>query len=700
MQTNLGSQTAHRPPSCLGPWPFARGPGSRSVSIPIPRCGWVFAAVFVLALAPFGVSGQGAPVAAELSRSEEIRTLVARLQSPAVPPEEKANACRRLAIIGTKDAVPALAAMLSDEKLAHLARAALEPMPDPAAAAALRDALGQLQGKLLVGAINSVGFRRDGRATATLAGLLAHADTQVAAAAAAALGRIGTGEAAQRLQAALASAPANRRITLADACLTCAEGLGAAQPGKEAAAIYDRLCAGGFPDYVRTAAMRGAIAVRGAGGVALLVQQLEGDDQAMLAAAWGAARVLPGSSVTAALAAELPSLPVAKQVLLLHVLAERADKAALPVAIDAARAATAEVRLAAIQAVPRLDANGASLPILLQAIAAGQNPAEVDAAVVSLGQIGGADTNAKILAALGTAAPANRARLITVLGVRRAETARSQLMKYAEGADPEVSKAAFRALALVGRPGDLPELIRLSTGCRDEALKVPADLAVFGVAMKIEPATQRADPVVKALRAATTPQAKCSLLRPLGAIVKAMGSSPQAFDTVKSALGDSDAQVRDTALRCLAEWPDASPAPLLLDLAKRDPANRTLALRGGIRMAANVAAGRDPTSLAVLAWFIEANQLVRTTDEKLMIVSGLGSLKRIEGLRMLQPYLDDSAVKTEAALAVVEIAPALAATKDAADLRRVLDQIVRSTEDADVRRKAGKMAKSLPKKGA
>ena len=116
-------------------------------------------------------------------------------------------------------------------------------------------------------------------------------------------------------------------------------------------------------------------------------------------------------------------------------------------------------------------------------------------------------------------------------------------------------------------------------------------------------------------------------------------------------------------------------------------------------MAANVAAGRDPTKLDFLAWFSQANQAVRTKEEKLIIVSGLGSVKQIEGLQMLQPYLDDPSVQTEAALAVVEIAPALAATKHAALVKGELEKIAAATKDADVRRQAGKAAKSIqPKK--
>jgi hypothetical protein len=115
-------------------------------------------------------------------------------------------------------------------------------------------------------------------------------------------------------------------------------------------------------------------------------------------------------------------------------------------------------------------------------------------------------------------------------------------------------------------------------------------------------------------------------------------------------------------------------------------------LRGAIRMAANVAAGRERSPLNVLAAFVQANRAVRSKEEKMMIVSGLGSLRRPEAVPMLQPYLDDPEVKAEAALAIVQVAPALAGPKQAAALKGVLERIAATDKDEDVRRKAARLA--------
>ena len=119
-----------------------------------------------------------------------VPRLTAILKDSGASEYAKAKACQRLAVVGDKTAVPALAALLSDARLSHYARFALEPMPDPSAGEALRSALGKVKGSLLVGVINSIAHRRDGKALPALSKLRHDADPGVAKAAESALARI------------------------------------------------------------------------------------------------------------------------------------------------------------------------------------------------------------------------------------------------------------------------------------------------------------------------------------------------------------------------------------------------------------------------------------------------------------------------------------------------------------------------------
>jgi HEAT repeat protein len=192
---------------------------------------------------------------------EQADKLIAVLGSGA-PLKEKVDACRELARIGTEDAVPTLAKLLGDEKLSHMARYALEPIPDPAVDEALRDALGKVKGRPLVGVIGSIGVRRDSKAVEPLVRLLKSPDAEVARTAARTLGRIGTSDAAKALQKTLAAAPDALRSAVADGCLSCAEAFLAQGKRSEAAAMYQEVGKADLPKHFRVAAAQGAILAR------------------------------------------------------------------------------------------------------------------------------------------------------------------------------------------------------------------------------------------------------------------------------------------------------------------------------------------------------------------------------------------------------------------------------------------------------
>ena len=141
------------------------------------------------------------PVVAEMMKDDKYGTaaqimmlplpkLVELLSDPGASAYAKAKACQRLAVIGDRSAVPAIAPLLADPQLSHYARFALEPMPDPSASEALRNALAKVQGKLLAGVVTSIGNRRDREAIGALESLRHHADPDVARAASVALAHI------------------------------------------------------------------------------------------------------------------------------------------------------------------------------------------------------------------------------------------------------------------------------------------------------------------------------------------------------------------------------------------------------------------------------------------------------------------------------------------------------------------------------
>jgi HEAT repeat protein len=191
-----------------------------------------------------------------------LETRLAAVLATDVSRDAKDVVCRWLMVVGTAACVPALAALLTDEQLAHMARYALERIPDPAAAQALREAIDRTGGNLRVGIIGSLGARQDAASVPGLVTLLGNDDAAVACSAIAALAVIRTPEAVQALTQAQPASPA-AKCAVVDALLACAEKLLAHGKRAEAMAVYRKFAGDEQPIHVRLAATQGLLACAG-----------------------------------------------------------------------------------------------------------------------------------------------------------------------------------------------------------------------------------------------------------------------------------------------------------------------------------------------------------------------------------------------------------------------------------------------------
>jgi hypothetical protein len=433
----------------------------------------------------------------------------------------------------------------------------------------------------------------------------------------------------------------------------------------------------------------------GAEGRALVVELLGANDPAGRDLALRTARELRDPELTAVLVAKLDALVPPLQPLLLEALVDRGGPGVAQAVETRAKGGAGEVRIGALRALGRIG-GASSVGILLDTVRHATDPAAVEAALAGLARIEVPDTNTRILAVLPAAEPALQARLIGILGERKATGAVPELLRLASSPPGEAASAALRALGLVAAPADLPQLIRLAIAAGDDATRTLADRAIVTTAMKVLEPDRRAEPLLRAFRETGDPASRAALLRPLGTIMRTMGGNHDVFFAVRAALKDPAEVVRSAAVRCLADWPDSAPTTTLLAFAAQPdatPAQREIAWRGAVRLATEVAAGRQRSPLNVLDAFVTANRLVRTQEEKMAMVSALGSLRRAEAVELLRPYLDDPTVQAEAALAVVQVASALPVAAETGTLKPLLERIAASDKDEDVRRRAARLTK-------
>lgn len=188
------------------------------------------------------------------ARKDLEERLIAVLKTE-LPQPAKGAVCRALRIVGTPAAVPALASMLTDEKLSHMARFALERMSGTEACSALLAVLPKSSGKIQLGIISSLGVQGGSAAIAPLVDLLENTDPLVASAAACALGDMGTPDAAKALT--MAKPKPTTQTALADAALVCGEKLLAAGNKTAAKATYEKVLANASTPLVKDGAARG-----------------------------------------------------------------------------------------------------------------------------------------------------------------------------------------------------------------------------------------------------------------------------------------------------------------------------------------------------------------------------------------------------------------------------------------------------------
>ncbi len=576
--------------------------------------------------------------------------LIAILQDPKATTDSKRWVCRQLLMMGTRASIPALAALLPDKNLSHMARYALERMEYPEAGKALRDALTRAKGRPLVGIVNSLGERRDTQATAALAKLLGSSDPELALAAARALGKTGGDEALAALQRARPAAKGKLKAIVTDAIIRCAEGFLAAGQREKARAIYERLYAPGESPQVRAAALRGLVAVGGPKALDLVISQLMGKDPNLRAAAISFVRDVPGTEATKAFAASLPRLPAETQAMVIAALATRGDKAATPAVLRAVSNADQRVRLAALRALARLG-DASCVPLLVKTLAKGAQP-EADTAFATLTILPGEKADKAIVASLAEAPAAARPRLIRAILARRPKGAVGILLKYVDDPDPAVAKEAFNAVGKLATADDLPILIDRMVDARDPAALRSAERAVIAVARTVGDEGRRTEALMAGYEKARG-QAKASLLRILGRF-----GGPKALAAARAALASTDQALREAALRTLAEWPDPSPADDLLKIVKTasSPVHRILALRGYVRMLAMPS--NEPIG-EILRRYDEIMKLAPRPEDKKLVLASMAELRHPAVLKALEPFTRDPALAAEAKAASAKVKKAM-----------------------------------------
>ena len=591
--------------------------------------------------------------------SEKENELLAVLRSDA-PAAEKAITCKKLAIHGSSAAIADLAKLLPDPQLSSWARIAIEAIPGSESDDALLNAAGTLEGKLLVGMINSIGVRRSATAVDLLTKRLQDKDAEVASAAAAALGRIGNAAATQSLRAALVTAPVDVRSAVAEGCVLCAERLYATGQSAAAVALYDEIRSADVPQQRVIEATRGAILARNQEGIALLMELFRSPDKKMFQLALGTAREIPGNQIDKNLATEVAQATPQRAALIIQAMADRPKTVDLAAMLNfAADGKVAQpVRLSAIAALGRVG-DGSCLKALLE-IALDDNAELAQAAQTTLAELKGDEVNSQIVALLPKATDRTYSLLIDIVGQRRIE-ATDVLLAALDHPDRSVRSSALAALGETVALENLSVLVSQVITPKHAEDAPAAQQALKAASIRMPDREACASELASAL--ARSPAATKSLLLEILAEV----GGTKSLATIGAAAKSDIPELQDTASRLLGKWNGLEAAPVLLDLASTAPAEKyqIRALRGYIGLIRKFAMPERER----IAMCQKAFNTARRSAEQELVLDVLQLRPSKGGLKLAIDAIQVDPLKVAATQATWVIAQKLGAKKvDVTDL--------------------------------
>jgi HEAT repeat protein len=383
-----------------------------------------------------------------------------------------------------------------------------------------------------------------------------------------------------------------------------------------------------------------------------------------------------GTAPTKEFAALLPNLSPEAQAALLDALSDRADAAARPEVLTTLKSSDESVRAAATHALGSFS-DPADIPLLVHSLETTTGLVKA-AARDSLVRLRSPKANTEIAASLPQVNAVTRADLLDVLLTRHATDCIPSLLTASQDESSAVRMAAMTALAKLAGPDDVEAMAHSVLKAKHGPEREAAERALVAVCSRITDPARRPAPMLAAL-AKFDAKDQTMLLSTLGRL-----GGPDALKIVEAAIADSDSARHDAGLRALCNWPDATIAARLLKLTQTadNPEHRDLTLRALIRVAALHDKRTDAQRLDMLK---TAMSLANTDDERNAVIKRARSIRTVESLRFLVPYLDQPVFAQEACASVTELAHHRELRyPNEAEFNKALDIVIPICRDPDV----------------
>ena len=382
----------------------------------------------------------------------------------------------------------------------------------------------------------------------------------------------------------------------------------------------------------------------------------------------------PGAEATKRFAAELPKIPEEAQVGLLAALADRGDVAAKGAVTNALNSSKSSdtLKVAAIRALGKLgDASDAATLIAQLA-----NKGSVVAAKQSIVQLQGEGVTNAILGEIKTSAAPMKETLIGVLTSRRALDAIPELLKMAVGNDAKIRASSMKSLGKLAGPEHVADLAKAVLKAKVGSERNNAEKNLMFVCNGIPDKEKRADPLLAAMGKLGSKD-RTAMIPALGRV----GGSA-AWKEVEKAISSRDGAIHMAGIRAISNWPDASVAEELIQLAKTDrhADHKRIARMSLLRIAPLPDGRADAEKLTLLK---TAMKLAANDKEKNYGIKRAAAIRLVETLRYVLPYVDQPKFTQEACQTVVELSHDRKLRDDnKSEFHTAMDKVIATTKDS------------------
>lgn len=582
----------------------------------------------------------------ETKLAEYEKEILAALQSEKTTFAAKQYLCKELSIFGTEESVPTLEKMLENDKQADMSRYALERIPGEKVDDALLKVMKNTSGLVKVGIINTIGERAVKSAVKDLKELVTDKDDEIAAAAVAALGKIGTDESSAVLAQVVAKSDKVRNVAV-EAYLKNADSFENMGEKTKAEKIYTQLFNKQESIPAQSAALTGLVRTV-EDPTKLIVNILSDQEQSpqVKAVAISMIHQCNRNMDLKAIAEIMPDQSEAAQVQILTAFRVKGDKSVHDEVRKALKNENDEISGAAIKAISVLG-DKSDVKLLAQIIAESSDEKK-EIAKEALARLNAKGVDEAIIAAIPQVDPAVRVEIVESIGERQMTSSVPVLLESAKDDNARVRVSALKALSQVASTDDLPKLIDLLINAESNAERREAERTVVAVSQKISEVEKQGDEIIKALGSTKDIAAKSSLMLVLGRIGDA-----EALPMLQDALASEDGELKRAAILALTEWPNPQPLENLKAAAKTagESTHKVLALRGFITL---IGLESNRSRSETVGLYKEALDMAENVGEKRMVLSGLSKVHSLEALELAATYLDNEDVKGEAEIAVVE----------------------------------------------